>query len=38
MIRTIANTDIIKGANRDLGLEEQIKKRINLGGVHYDDQ
>jgi hypothetical protein len=38
MIRTIANTDIVKDANRDLGLEEHIKKWVNLGRVHYDDQ
>jgi hypothetical protein len=38
MIRTIANTNIVKDATLDLGLEEQIKKRVNLGGVHYDDQ
>jgi hypothetical protein len=38
MIRIIANTDIVKDANRDLGLEEQIKKQVNFGGVHYDDQ
>jgi hypothetical protein len=33
MIHTITNTDTVKNANRDLGLEEQIKKRVNLGGV-----
>jgi hypothetical protein len=37
MIRTIAHADIAREAGRDLGLEEQLRKRVNLGGVHYDD-
>jgi hypothetical protein len=38
MVLATTNTNIVKDANRDLGEEEQIKKRVNLRGVHYDEQ
>jgi hypothetical protein len=36
MERTIAHTDIVKEAQRDLGLEEHPQHRINIGGVHIE--
>jgi hypothetical protein len=38
MLRTIAHTDLVTEARRNLGLEEEVHKRVNLGGVHYDDR
>jgi hypothetical protein len=38
MIRTIAQTDIVKEANHDLGLDEPVHERVNLGGVHISDE
>jgi hypothetical protein len=38
MERTIAHTDIVKEAHRDLGIEEPVRKRVNVGGVHVDSR
>jgi hypothetical protein len=38
MLRTISQTDIVKEAERSLGVEENVRKRTNLAGVHYDDE
>jgi hypothetical protein len=37
MMRKIAQTDIAKDAARELRVDQHIHKRVNLGGVHYDD-
>jgi hypothetical protein len=38
MEKTIAHTDIVKEAHRDLGVEEQVQNRVNVGGVHIDNR
>jgi hypothetical protein len=37
MIGTIAHTDIAQEADRDLKLEEHAHHRVNLAGVHIDE-
>jgi hypothetical protein len=34
----LAQTDIVKEGNRDLGRDEPVRKRTNLGGVPRTDE